>query len=442
MSRVPDFVRARDDVIAELLRFEHQLRERGVTVPSSAGLSAAEALATVGLSNRDSVAVALRATMVSAPDDLSTFDELFSSFWDRLRDSLSNEKHTALGADRTAAASEPWAGATDRKVTNQGPTNETGQDGRGGSSGEPAESRAAERPASDTDNQPDAWSTDSRAGTATAGGTSRTITTGENHPGETVEEASLRRLASALSTQPGRRWKLGDGRQIDWRQSIRSSLNTGGAVFPSNTRERRSNVLRTSIVVDVSESVLDAIDRPFLLSVLSGLVEYGGSVRIFFFDTDIREVTDAFDEGTVTPLSALEAAEFAWGGGTRIGNALATLRRQWPGAVDRRAVTVIISDGLEAGEVDTLAREMAWLSRRSSATLWFNPLAVSTDYSPTCRGMAAALPFVDGLFAFGGPTDIAEIARQLERHGTGGPIGYKYDFRSREPLTNMGVTSS
>jgi hypothetical protein len=43
--------------------------------------------------------------------------------------------------------------------------------------------------------------------------------------------------------------------------------------------------------------------------------------------------------------------------------------------------------------------------------------------------MARSLPYVDGLFAFARPADLAEAARQLDRHGIGGPVGYRYDPR-------------
>ena len=74
---------------------------------------------------------------------------------------------------------------------------------------------------------------------------------------------------------------------------------------------------------------------------------------------------------------------------------------------------------------------MTWLSRRSRAVLWLNPLAASAKYEPTCRGMAASLPYVDGLFALAGPEDLSEVARQVNRHGPHGPIGYEHDFRDR-----------
>jgi hypothetical protein len=42
--------------------------------------------------------------------------------------------------------------------------------------------------------------------------------------------------------------------------------------------------------------------------------------------------------------------------------------------------------------------------------------------------MAVSMPYVNGLFAFGRPDDLAEIARQLERQGTTA-IGYEHDPR-------------
>ncbi len=48
--------------------------------------------------------------------------------------------------------------------------------------------------------------------------------------------------------------------------------------------------------------------------------------------------------------------------------------------------------------------------------------------------VAAALPYLDGLFAFAGPSDVAELSRQLKRSGPGGRIGYDFDTRSTPRL--------
>jgi hypothetical protein len=99
------------------------------------------------------------------------------------------------------------------------------------------------------------------------------------------------------------------------------------------------------------------------------------------------------------------------------------------GAVDRRTAVLILSDGLETGDVTRLETGMAWLSPTAATVLWLNPLATAPDDGPVADGMAAALPSVDGLFAFAGPDDIEELTRQLSRHGSGGRIGFEHDPR-------------
>jgi hypothetical protein len=99
--------------------------------------------------------------------------------------------------------------------------------------------------------------------------------------------------------------------------------------------------------------------------------------------------------------------------------------------VDRRTVAFVVSDGLEMGDVSVLEREVAWLARRAKRLFWLNPLAADDAYEPAARGMAAALPYLDGLFAFAAPADVAELSRQLRRHGPGGRVGYEFDPRRR-----------
>jgi uncharacterized protein with von Willebrand factor type A (vWA) domain len=156
-------------------------------------------------------------------------------------------------------------------------------------------------------------------------------------------------------------------------------------------------------------------------------------VRIFFFDTEVREVTTAFTEPTPeAALNALQSVETEWGGGTQIGKVITTIRTNHPNAVGRHSIVFVISDGLEVGEIAVLETGMAWLSKQARAVLWLNPLTTSPNYEPTCQGMEAALPYINGLFAFSDVPDITEITRQTEQHGLHGTIGYEYDPRRSE----------
>jgi hypothetical protein len=146
-------------------------------------------------------------------------------------------------------------------------------------------------------------------------------------------------------------------------------------------------------------------------------------------------VVDEFDVESVQrggdAAGALRDAAVEWGGGTEIGGAFTALRRDHPHAVDRRTAVVVVSDGLDVGDRDVLEDGVTWLADRAGALLWLNPLAVSPQFEPRSRGMAASEPYVDALFGFTEPADLAEAARQIERRGLAGPVGYEYDRRRR-----------
>ncbi|MFC6835111.1 VWA domain-containing protein [Halomarina ordinaria] len=426
MSDVPDFAAARDHVREELVRFLRSLRRAGVPVPANRGTTAARALVEVGFDDEATARAALRACLVSDPDDVPTFDRQFPEFWRRLTAGLA-----------------PGGPAPRR----EGPKGALAPLG-----GDPAE---GEEVALDTRDAPDAgddesddraWETTGTLGAVVSRSGdeadreateaawysptgSRTSVEGAVDEGRALA-AAVDEVAEGVATLRGRRWRPGGDDRAHVRRALRSSFATGGTVVSLPRRERPPSEVRALWLVDVSRSVLDTVDRSFLLGVLRRARAEWRDSRVVFFDEDAREVSAAFDEPTATAaLDALDRAAVEWGGGTRIGGSLATLRESHPDAVDGRTVVFVVSDGLEMGRVEVLERELARLARRAAAVLWLNPLASSPSYEPTARGMATALPFVDGLFAFGTPDDLAEVGRQLRRNGAGGRIGYEYDPR-------------
>lgn len=429
----PDrLVETREETLDAVVEFARALRAAGAEVPASAATDAARALAAVGLTERTRVRAATRATLVSRREDLGTFDELFEGFWTALR-GAGRDPPPIL--EDLADAAQPLAEAATE-----------------GQSGLDAAGAGADRDHGDPE---------------TAHGERTSVASGSTGSGEEGEHAELARyspvgrservsrvagkgeglaasvaaLTGALASLPGRRRERATaGAFVDARRALRASLATGGVVASLPEAEPADSDVRGVVLVDVSGSVLDSVDRSFLLAWLRLLVDGWRSTRVFFFDTDLREVTDAFDERTVGDVAdALAEAETAWGGGTRIGHALSSVREEYPGAVDRRTVVLVVSDGLERGSVEELERSAAWLGRRARLLCWLNPLAASPEYEPVARGMAAALPAVDGLFAFAGPDDVAELARQLDRYDRT-RLGYEYDPRpTGDPATDGGV---
>lgn len=434
---VPDFERAREHVLDELVRFSRVLRRAGADVPANTTLTGARALVEVGF-DRDRARAALRAALVTRQEDVDTFDRLFPEFWRRLLAGL-EPTSTDVGSRSERVQDGPGGGLAplddalgDDDQPARIPEDEWNTDETETETLTETLSVAVQDTgptADDPDPDPD---TDAlTASTYSPTGTPSRVSV---DPAELVArdglDAALRRLTRPVAALAGRRWTRGGGEHMDTRRALRESFGTGGTIVSVPRKTHKLTDVRCVLLVDVSQSVLDAVDRGFLVRFLRGVHARWRHCRIFFFDDRVQEVTSQFDAPTIEDaLSALERAETSWGGGTRIGHAVETVRRDHPDAVDRNTALFVISDGLEVGEIDTLEAGMAWLSRRAACVLWLNPLAASPEYQPECRGMAAAIPYVDGLFAFGDAGDVAEMARQLHLQGTRGAIGYEHDPR-------------
>ncbi|HEV8580472.1 MAG TPA: VWA domain-containing protein [Thermoanaerobaculia bacterium] len=65
--------------------------------------------------------------------------------------------------------------------------------------------------------------------------------------------------------------------------------------------------------------------------------------------------------------------------------------------VDGRTVVLLLSDGLDRGDLAPLQGAMRAIRARARRVLWLNPLAGDRRYEPTARAMAVALPYVDRL---------------------------------------------
>jgi uncharacterized protein len=103
-----------------------------------------------------------------------------------------------------------------------------------------------------------------------------------------------------------------------------------------------------------------------------------------------------------------------WSGGTRIGDSLATLNRDYARNVGRGGVVVVLSDGWDRGDPIMLELEMQRLSRCAHSLIWLNPLKASPEYEPLTRGMQAALPHCDHFLAGNSIQSLEELADLLE----------------------------
>ncbi|MDX1619373.1 MAG: VWA domain-containing protein [Nitriliruptorales bacterium] len=185
------------------------------------------------------------------------------------------------------------------------------------------------------------------------------------------------------------------GRRPDLRRTFRKVLQTDGELIERAWRHRRTRRRPLVLVLDVSGSM--AGYSRALLQFAHAVGTSVGSIEVFCFGTRLTRITDDLDpRDPDATLAAAAKRVVDWDGGTHIGASLATLNRTWGRRGKLRgAVVVICSDGLERGDPDLVAEEVARLRRFAHRLVWVNPLKGGRDYQPIQRGMRAALPHVD-----------------------------------------------
>jgi uncharacterized protein with von Willebrand factor type A (vWA) domain len=235
-----------------------------------------------------------------------------------------------------------------------------------------------------------------------------------------VARAIMRRLAGTGPTRPSRRTRPARRRgapphaaRPDLRRTIRSSLRSGGEPFERHWREPGERPRQLVLVCDVSGSM-----EPYarmLLQYMQACVAARRRVEAFVFGTRLTRVTaELAGRDADRALERAAGAADDWSGGTRIGDALATLNREHGRRLGRGAIVVLLSDGWDRGDPEQLAAEMARLGRCAHALIWLNPLKAHPAYEPLTVGMQAALPYVDHFLAGNSLASLEELADLME----------------------------
>ncbi|WP_432347142.1 VWA domain-containing protein [Shinella yambaruensis] len=203
-------------------------------------------------------------------------------------------------------------------------------------------------------------------------------------------------LARAMRTRLTRRdLARRRGYRIDLRRTIHGNIGHGGVPLDLVRRRRKEKPLRLVMLLDASGSMTPYTG--LFLRFMHGVLDAFRESEAFLFHTRLAHVSDAMKERDAQrALDRLSMMAEGAGGGTRIGECLATFNR-WHAArvIHSRTCVMIVSDGYETGDAAQLAREMAALRRRCRRIAWLNPMMGWDGYAPEAAGIRAALPFVD-----------------------------------------------
>jgi uncharacterized protein with von Willebrand factor type A (vWA) domain len=375
-------------LLRNLLLFGRVLRRLGLDVDPGRMIDLVAALQYINIGRRSDFYHAARGLLVHRREDLAPFDEAFEFFWRNRGRELSAELQ-ALGERRRRTRPT----LVPPPLVEQPITIESGD-------------------ASAAGDQPPVIE-------ATLTYSAREILRRKDFAELTERElASVRLLMSEIvwrvRERQTRRLRPGRGRLADLRRTVRRNLRYGGEILDWAQRERKSRPRPLVIIADVSGS-MERYTRLLLLFTYSLARALEQKVEAFVFSTRLTRITRELAERDLDrALREVSRAVPDWSGGTRIGDALRAFNFQWARRVlGQGALTLVISDGWDCGDVDVLGDEIARLQRSSRRLIWLNPLLGAADYEPLTRGIQAALPHIDDFLPVHNLDSLESLAEHL-----------------------------
>jgi len=377
--------------VANLLAFGRALKQLGVKISLSQVIDASRSLNLVDIAEKEDFRALLRSNLISQVEDFPVFDTVFDYFW--REQNYERVPMETLEIEGTPTESQAQEGGEEEGL----------------------DEAFAESPAKENvelENL-DEFSIPTYS--------AQELLNRKDFSEMTVEESraiarAILLIATKIATQVSRRKKHArKGATVDPRWTLRKNIKYGGDVVELVNRKRRIKKTKVVLLCDVSGS-MDCYSR-FLIQFMYGLQNELWGVETFVFSTSLTRITHLIrTKDIANALEQISGSILGWSGGTNIGRSLQTFNRNFaPAMVTSRTIVVIISDGWDRGDVSLLERQMQDLKRRCKKVIWLNPLLASENYEPLCKGMQAALPYIDLFLSVHNLNSLVALGRTLQK---------------------------
>jgi uncharacterized protein len=320
------------------LHFIRVLRHAGVLAGPGAVIDALRALELVGVERRADVRSALRACLAHRHEQHALFDQAFDLFWSR-----------ALQPNATPSLEDAAARVASNKDS---------------VAPRIAQALLRERLAS----EPQTQRSVERAQHVASFFADEALRHKDFEQMTTAEiaaaEQALARLALPSPRAHARRWcASSQGSRLDWRNTLRRSLRTGGDAISLAHQARKRQQPPLVAICDISGS-MDRYTRVFL-HFLHALAQQGQRLHVFLFGTRLTNISRQLAHRDIdVALADITRHVGDWTGGTRIGACLHEFNQHW----SRRVLG------------------------QNASVLRLNPLLRYQGFEPKAAGVRAMLP--------------------------------------------------
>jgi len=184
-------------------------------------------------------------------------------------------------------------------------------------------------------------------------------------------------------------------REMDVKATIREAMRKGMEVHDFRYKEKKINKVNLILICDVSKSM--ELYSKFLIEFMYGFNQLNLNIKTFVFSTRLISLTSTLADGNFDKvLSNLSVQVPYWSSGTRIGESLSQFKNNHAEKLlNNKSMVLVLSDGLDTGDLSELETTMRFLQKKSSRLIWMNPLAGQPNFKVETKAMKLALPYID-----------------------------------------------
>lgn len=360
-------VAGEEQLVARIVGFVRMVRANGFPVGVREEIDALKVAEHCTVLDQRRLRWGLRSLLCSNAEEWQRFDQLFDAYWLSVNRQTRIEHSPRAKPDlRETPARHGGSVAAEADRPRMGDDRDAGEGGaRGGASRQEAETGSDFRFLSDT--------REMRA-----------------------MEQLVERLARRMRRRLLRRQRVArQGRRVHLRRTIRNSLRYGGTPLELIFKERRRQLPRLVLLLDVSRSM--SLYSYLFLRFARGVLGAFRDSHAFVYHTRLVPVSEVLRERDIDKVKEkLAIISLGWSGGTRIGECVEHFNLEHARKIlGSRSIVVMVSDGYDTGPPELLAEQLGRIQRCARKVVWLNPLLGRDDYQPLARGMQAALPYID-----------------------------------------------
>ena len=207
-------------------------------------------------------------------------------------------------------------------------------------------------------------------------------------------ERAIAQLDFKLPKTYSRRYRASPiGPRIDIRNTLHHSRRSGGEILKLVKKRRIERKSDLVFLCDISGS-MSTYSRMIMhfiyaISNQTAVHQNWSSVHAFTFGTQLTNISHLIkgDDPDIA-LNNIGQIVTDWDGGTQIGSNIEQFNMKWSRRILKSdTVVILVTDGLERGDIDLLDTQLERLKLSSGHIIWLNPLLRFDEFQPLAQGI-------------------------------------------------------